>query len=145
MDTASGRPSGRGLLWGMAAGAMLGVLLGLAMSEWPRPAYMTIADQVRGLVMFAGILAILGGLAGGLLSRDGWRMLAGAVAGAIAVGLLGVVVTLHPKGLIYSIVGGPLGAVAVYLFFLPQESPVSMAKAKAPPRAEGVWDRELDR
>jgi hypothetical protein len=124
---------------------MLGVLLGLAMSEWPRPASMTNADQVRFLVMFAGIVAILGGLAGGLLSRDGWQMLAGAVAGAIAVGLLGVVVTLHLKGLIYSIVGGPLGAVAVYLHFLTRESPASMARAKALPRGEGVWDRELDR
>jgi hypothetical protein len=124
---------------------MLGVLFGLAMSEWPRPASMTNADQVRFLVMFAGIVAILGGLAGGLLSRDGWQMLAGAVVGAIAVGLLGVVVTLHLKGLIYSIVGGPLGAVVVYLVFLSRESPASMAKAKALPRGEGVWDRELDR
>ena len=145
MGMPSRRLSGRGLLCGVATGSVLGVFLGLAMSEWPRPAYMTIADQVRGLAMFAGIVAILGGLAGGLLSRDGWQMLGGAVVGAIAMGLLGVVATLHLKGLIYSIFGGPLGAVAVYLHFLNRPQPVPMAKAKAQSRAEGLWDRELDR
>ena len=60
-------------------------------------------------------MAVLGGLAGGLLSRDGWKTLAGAVLGAIAAGLFGVVTTLHLKGLIYSFVGVPLGTLAVYI------------------------------
>ncbi len=88
---------------------------------------------------------ILGGLAGGLLSRDGWQMLGDAVLGAIAMGLLGVVATMHLKGLIYSIIGVPLGAVAVYLHLLTRESHVSTANAKTLTRTEGVWDQELDR
>ena len=87
MGAASGRLSGRGLLCGMAAGAILGVLIGLSMTERLTPAYMTTADRLRGLVMFAGTVAVLGGLAGGVLSRDGWQMLAGAVVGAIAGGV----------------------------------------------------------
>jgi len=128
----------------MAGGAMLGLLLGLAVSERPRPAYMKLADQVWGLIIGSAIVAILGGLAGGLLSRDGWQMLAGAVVGAIAMGLLGVLGTGHLKGLMYSIFGGPLGGMAVYLHFLTRPPPAPTAKAKALSRAEGVWDRELD-
>jgi hypothetical protein len=123
---------------------MLGVLLGLALSERLTPASMTITDRVRGILMFAGIVAFLGGVAGGVLSRGGWQMLAGAVVGAIAIGLLGVVATLHLKGLIYSIFGGPAGAMAVYLFLLSRQSPDSTAERRTPPRPEGVWDRELD-
>jgi hypothetical protein len=137
--------SGRGLLCGTAAGAMLGVFLGLAMSERLTPASMTITDRVRGILMFAGIVAFLGGIAGGFLSREGWQMLAGAVVWAISIGLLGVVATLHFKGLIYSIFGGPLGAVAVYLFLLSRQSPTSTAEGRSPQRPAGVWDRELDR
>jgi hypothetical protein len=95
---------------------MLGVLLGLAMAEWPRPAYWTIADEIRALSAFAAIVAILGGLASRLLSRDSWRLFGGAVAGAILFGLLGVVATQHILGLSYSLLGVPLGAVAVYFF-----------------------------
>ena len=51
MGVAGGGLSGRGLLVGMAAGAMLGVLLGFAMSERPRPAFMTIDDEVRAFAM----------------------------------------------------------------------------------------------
>jgi hypothetical protein len=143
--TARRRLSGRGLLGGMAAGAILGVLLGIVTGEWPRPAYLTIADQFRGIAACAALVAILGGLASGVLSRDGWQMLAGAVVGAIATGLFGVVATLHIKGLIYSFIGVPLGAVAVYLFCLAPDSAVPMAKAKDLPKTEGIWDRELDR
>ena len=145
MGMQSKRFSGRGLLLGMLAGAMLGVLLGLAISERPKPAYVTITDEVRVIVMFAGIVASLGGVAGGLLTRDGWQMLGGAVLGAIAMGFLGVVATLHLKGLIYSIIGVPLGAVAVYLHLLTRESHGSTGPAKIEPRTEGVWDQELDR
>lgn len=56
---------------------------------------MLIAEQARVLASLSGTVAILGGLAGGLLSRDGWKTL-GAVVGAIAMGLVGVVTTLHP-------------------------------------------------
>jgi hypothetical protein len=122
MGTADGRFSGRGLLAGMAVGAMLGVLLGLAMAEWPRPAYWTVADEIRGLSAFAAILAVLGGFAGSLLSRDSWRLFAGAVVGASLFGLLGVVATRHILGLSYSLLGVPLGAVAVYLFCAPRKT-----------------------
>jgi len=144
MGVASEGLSGRGLLVGMAAGGLLGVLLGFAMSERPRPAFMTTDDQVRDLVLWLGVVAVLGGLAGGLLSRDGWKMLGGAVLGAIAAGLFGVLVTLHLKGLIYSFVGVPLGAVAVYVR-LSSEQDVKMTKTQTIPTSEGVWDREMDR
>jgi hypothetical protein len=127
------------MLVGTASGAAVGFALYYVVA---RP---TTGDEPNLAVAFVSIVAILGGLAGGLVSREGWLMLTGALVGAIAVGLLGVVATLHPKGLIYSIFGGPLGAVAVYLYFRAIESPVPTAKAKALPRTEGIRDRELDR
>jgi hypothetical protein len=145
MGIACRRLSWRGLLVGIAGGAILGFLLGVAMAEWPMPAFMTIADQFRGIAGFAALVAILGGLAGAVLSRDGWQMFAGGVVGAIAMGLLGVLGTGHLLGLTISIIGGPLGALAVYLHFLTREPPAPIAKSKAMARSEGLWDREIDR
>jgi hypothetical protein len=144
MRVAGGGLSGRGLLVGMAAGAMLGMLLGFAMSERPRPAVVTIDGEVRAFVMFAGIMTVLGGLAGGVLSRDGWEMLAGAVFAAIAAGLFGVLATLHLKGLIYSLVGVPVGALAVY-FHRTSKQDAKMTRTQTLPTSDGLWDREMDR
>ena len=105
---------------------------------------MTAAEQVRNLAATAAFIAVLGGLAGGVLSRDGWLLLAGSVAGAIAVGTMGVLGTMHLKGLMYSIIGAPIGAVAVYLFLLNRESQVPTAKAEPLPQGNRVWDRDLD-
>ena len=103
---------------------------------------MTAAEQVRNLAAIAACIAVLGGLAGGYLSRDGWLLLAGSVAGAIAVGTMGVLGTMHLKGLMYSIIGAPIGAVAVYLFLLNRELQVSTFPAAARRRDKTVRNQD---
>ena len=126
----------------MLIGAFYGAAIGLPylfLSEPPR------ADEYRLVAAFLGILAILGAVAAGFLSATGWAMLAGGLVGAIAMGLLGVLATLHLKGLIYSFLGAPIGAVVVLLYQLEAETAKPSAKAKASPAQSGVWDDELDR
>jgi hypothetical protein len=94
--------------------------------------------------VFAGIMAVLGAVASGFLSATGWAMLAGGIVGAIVTGLLGVVATLHLKGLIYSFLGVPLGAWLVLQYRIGRESQTPIVKGHALPGQSGVWDADLD-
>jgi hypothetical protein len=71
-------------------------------------------------------------------------MFAGGIIGAILVGVGGVVATLHIKGLIYSFLGAPFGALLVFLYEVGREVSKPADKACVPPASAGVWDHELD-
>lgn len=134
----------RRILIGMVCGAGAGVLLHYAAFGGPQGPVEEANWTVR-VVGFASIVAVLGGLAGGTLKASGWAMLAGGLAGAILVGVGGVVATHHLKGLIYSFFGAPCGALVVYLYEIGREGTEPADKAWVPPAPGGVWDNELDR
>jgi len=129
----------RRMLVGAACGAAIGFLLQYMVVRPPA------ANEPGVVVAFVGIMAILGAVAAGFLSTTGWAMLAGGIVGAIATGLFGVLATLHPKGLVYSFIGAPLGALFVLIYRLEHEPAKSSHKASASPAQSGVGDRELDR
>jgi hypothetical protein len=128
----------------MACGAGVGVLLKYAACGGPQGPVED-ANEFVTVLACASIVAILGGIAGGVLSASGWAMFAGAIVGAIVIGLLGVVATLHLKGLIYSIIGGPLGALVVFLYGVGRETAKPVVQTRVPPTSAGIWDNELDR
>jgi hypothetical protein len=96
------------------------------------------------VVAFASIVAVLGGIAGGVLSASSWAMFTGGLIGAILVGVGGVLATHHLKGLMDSILGAPLGALLVFLYGVGREVAKPAGKACLPPVSSGVWDNELD-
>jgi hypothetical protein len=107
----------------MLVGAACGAAIGFAL-------YYVVArptkDEPGLAVAFVSIVAILGVVASQCFSATGWAMLAGGFLGAIATGLLGVVATLHLKGLVYSFIGVPIGAVFVLLYRLEHEAAKSL-------------------
>ena len=126
-------------------GAALGAAIGLPLSYLVAPNEIDRAPRL--VLMFVGIMAALGAVAAGFLSRTGWAMLGGAAVGALVAGICGVIATMHPKGLIYSILGVPFGAVLVMLCCLEDEPPnrAHRSPSRSPsPAQSGVWDRELD-
>ena len=72
-------------------------------------------------------------------------MFAGGIIGGLVVGVGGVVATCHLKGLIYSFLGVPLGALIVFLYGAGHGVAKPADKAKIPTASAGVWDNELDR
>ena len=74
-----------------------------------------------------------------IMAQSPWGLI-----GAILVGVAGVVATQHLKGLIYSFIGAPVGALVVFLYEVGREMPKSADKACVPPASAGVWDKELD-
>ena len=138
------RLSVRRILVGMVCGAGVGVLLHHAAFGGPQGPVEEANWFVR-VVAFAGIVAVLGGIAAGMLKASGWAMLAGGLIGTMFVGILGVVATHHVKGLIYSFLGVPCGALVVYLYEVGRERTKPADKASVPPASAGVWDHELDR
>jgi hypothetical protein len=139
------RFSVKGMLIGMVCGALVGVLIyfvsrvsppkntpGAALQE-----FVTAAEH-------AGIMAIIGGLAGGVLQASGWAMFVGGILGALVFGIFGVVLTFHLKGLVYSILGAPVGAVLVYIDGVSHEIAKPSDNANGSPKSAGVWDREMD-
>src|SRR4051794_9045038 len=102
----------RRMLVGMACGAGVGVLLYYAVNGGKKEG-VGAANESREVVATAAIMAVLGGVAGGLLRASGWAMFAGGIVGAIVVGVGGVAATHHLKGLIYSCIGAPFGALLV--------------------------------
>jgi hypothetical protein len=134
----------RRILVGIACGAGVGILLRYAAFGGPQGAVEE-ANEFVTVVGLASIVAILGGITGGVLRASGWAMFAGAIVGAIVLGLLGVVATLHLKGLIYSIIGGPLGALVVFLFGVGREAAKPVVQTRVPITSAGIWDNELHR
>jgi hypothetical protein len=128
----------------MVCGAGAGVLLFYAALGGPQGPIEE-ANWFERVVEFACIVAVLGGIAGGVLSASGWAMFAGGLIGAIVVGVLGVAVTHHLKGLMYSLLGVPVGAVFVFLYGAGREEAKPAAKTSPPPTSAGVWDKEPDR
>jgi hypothetical protein len=96
-------------------------------------------------VEFACIVAVLGGIEGGVVSASAWAMFAGGLIGAIMMGVVGVALTHHLKGLMYSILGVPVGALFVFLYGAGREVAKPADKTRVPPASAGVWDKELDR
>jgi len=137
------RFSFRRMVLGMAFGAVLGVFLYYLLFRDTR-VRIIVADEVRAAVSLSSILAVLGGVAGSFLKKSGWMLFAGGIVGAIVTGVIGVIVTLHPKGLIYSIFGGPLGVVIMFLHGINHEVTNSSRNTFVSASTSGVWDRELD-
>ncbi len=137
------RFSVRRMVVGVVCGAGLGILLQYAAFGGPQGPIEE-ANWFVGVVAFASIVAVLGGIAGGVLRASGWAMFAGGIIGAILVGVGGVVATLHIKGLIYSFLGAPFGALLVFLYEVGREVAKPADKACVPPASAGVWDHELD-
>ena len=102
-----------------AARSSRGALIGWFLSYLLAPTQFD--RDFRSVALFVGIVTALGAAAG-FLSRTGWAMLGGAAGGAIVTGIGGVIVTMHPKGLIYSFIGVPIGAVLVMLYRLEREA-----------------------
>ncbi len=135
--------SGRRILIGMVCGAGAGVLLHYAAFGGPQGPVEERTWLVQ-VATFASIVAVLGGIAGGVLRASGWAMFAGGLIGAIPVGVAGVVATLHLKGLIYSFLGAPVGALVVFLHQLGREMPKPADMSYIPQASAGVSDKELD-
>ncbi len=127
----------RRMIAGLAAGGGIGVLLvyGLRGSS---------PHELRAIVVLIGVLSFLGAAAGGFLKKSSWILFTGGVIGALVMGIAGVIATLHPKGLIYSIFGGPLGVVIVFLSGLNREGKDTSDNTSVSAPGSGVWDRELD-
>jgi hypothetical protein len=138
------RFSVRRILVGVVCGAWLGVLLQYAAFGGPQGPVEE-ANWFVGVVAFASIVAVLGGIVGGVLRASGWAMFAGRIIGAIVVGVGGGVAALHIKGLIYSFLGAPFGALLVFLYEVGREVAKPADKACVPPASAGVWDKEFDR
>ena len=138
------RSSTRRILIGMVCGAGAGVLLHHAAFGGPQGPVEE-ADWSWRVAAFAGIVAVLGGIAGGILRASGWAMFAGGLIGAILVGLGGVVATRHLKGLVYSLLGAPVGAIIVFCMNSAERWKKPVGRASVPPASAGVWDDELDR
>jgi hypothetical protein len=85
---------------------------------------------------FVGFMATLG-VAFGILSVREWAVLWGGILGAIALGLLG--------GPIFSLIGAPIGAFAVFLYQLNQSAVKPPDKARTLQPQSSVRDDELDR
>ncbi len=134
----------RRILVGIVCGAGVGVLLHFAAFGGPQGPVEE-ANYSVWVAESAGIVAVLGGIAGGVLRASGWAMLAGSIVGAIVVGVGGVLATQHIKGLVYSLLGVPFGALLVFLYGVVRESAKPEDKAGVPPASAGIWDRELDR
>jgi hypothetical protein len=102
----------------------------------------------RLALSFVAIMAALGALVAGCLSRIGSAMLAGAAGGALMAGLFGAILTMHPKGLIYSFIGVPIGAVVMMFYQLEHVPPRSSHRSRRPPapspKKSALWDRKLD-
>ena len=128
----------RRVLIGANCGAVIGFALHYLVVE-PQGSH----DPNLGIA-FVAIVSTLGALAGGFLSTTGWTMLAGAFVGGIVAGLCGAALTLHISGLIYSCMGAPIGAVAIFLLWPEQNARNLSPGASASPAQSGVWDRELD-
>jgi hypothetical protein len=133
----------RRILVGVVCGAGVGVLLHYAAFGGPQGPIEE-ASWFVGVVAFASIVAVLGGIAGGVLRASGWAMFAGGIIWAILVGVGGVVATRHIKGLIYSFLGAPFGALLVFLYEVGREVAKPADKACMPPASAGVWNSELD-
>jgi hypothetical protein len=131
------------LIW-MVCGAGAGVLLHYAALGGPQGPVEE-ANWFERVVEFACIVAVLGGIAGGVLSASAWAMFAGGLIGAIVMGVVGVALTHHLKGLMYSILGVPVGALFVFLYWASREVAKPADKTCVPPASAGVWDKELDR
>jgi hypothetical protein len=127
----------RRILVGAAGGAALGFVLPHVLGEN--------AQALAVRIAFTVIMAALGASAFAFLSATGWAMLAGGLVGSVAAGLLGVLATLHLKGVIYSFLGAPVGAIWVLLHRLGREGRKPPDTAVASPARPGVWDAELDR
>jgi hypothetical protein len=133
------------MLIGMGCGALLGVLYCLASREGgPRDGGRA-SEEFKGMAEFTAIVAVLGGVAGATLRSAGWAMFVGGIFGAIAVGICGIVVTHHLKGLIFAFIGAPLGAILVYLYGIGHQTAKPSDKARVSPAQSGFWDGELDR
>jgi hypothetical protein len=134
----------RRILIGMACGFGVGVLLHYAAFGGPQGPVEE-ATWLETVLTFASIVAVLGGIAGGILRASGWAIFAGGLIGAFLAGVAGVMVTLHLKGLIYSFLGAPVGALVVFLNQVGRKIPKPADKACAPQASAGVSDKELDR
>jgi uncharacterized membrane protein (UPF0136 family) len=134
----------RRILIGIVCGAGAGFLLHYAAFGGPQGPVEERIWLVQAAT-FSSIVAVLGGIAGGVLRASGWTMLAGGLIGAILVGVAGVVATHHLKGLIYSFLGAPVGALVTFLYQVGRKIPKRADKACMPPASAGVSDKELDR
>ncbi|QEH36050.1 hypothetical protein OJF2_46080 [Aquisphaera giovannonii] len=134
----------RRILVGMVCGAVVGVLLKYAAYGGPQGPVEE-AKELATVAGFACTVAVLGGLAGGMLTASGWVVFAGGIVGAVVVGLLGVVATHHLKGLIYSVLGGPLGALFAFVHVVNCRTEKPSDLTKVSPPSAGIWDDELDR
>jgi hypothetical protein len=135
----------RGLFIGIAAGAVIGILI-YYIFNWNELYLIGTDRQVRDVLLTACILATLGGLAGGFVKRTGWIMIAAAMIGWIVIGILWVLARHHIKAMIYgALFGTPLGAFLGYRFAIRYESlNVANREKPLPETTTGVWDREFD-
>ncbi len=69
----------RRMMIGAACGAAIGIVLHYLVA---RP----VVHDPRFLVVFVGLMVVVGALAAGSLSASGWALLAGAIVGWIAFG-----------------------------------------------------------
>jgi hypothetical protein len=139
------RLSIKGSLIGIVCGALFGLLFCWATAERLPEGNVGAAQEPWRVAAGAGILAVLGGVAGGILRASGWAMFAGGVLGALVTGAFGVVSTMHLKGLVYAPIGVPVGAVLVYLYGVNHEGAKPSGNASTLPGSVGVWDNDLDR
>jgi len=130
-------------LVGVVCGAAIGVVLHYAAFGGPQGPVEEANWHVR-VAAFAGIVAVLGGIASGVLRASGWAMFVGGLIGAILVGVGGVVATHHLKGLVYSFLGAPFGALFVFLYEVGRGVAKPADKACVPQTSAGVWDSDQE-
>jgi hypothetical protein len=133
----------RRILIGMVCGAGAGVLLVYAGFGGPQGPVEEANGFVRVLA-FVTVVAVLGSVAGGALKASGWAILAGGLIGAILAGVADVRATQQVKGVFYSFLGAPVGALVVVLYEVSRELSKPAEKACVPPVSAGVWDKDLD-
>ncbi len=135
-------PRGMLALACVCGGASLWVML-LAAFLAPDQAGFNAPRLVLSAIVVVLSFSLMGGLAGGFLTRTGRLMIAGAVVGFLYVGGFSVDWFDHIKGFFYgALYGAPLGALLGLLIgSLPQSY---TRKAKTLASVKGVWDRELD-
>jgi len=135
----------RRILIGLACGAVTGVLLKYAAYGMPQGP-LEEANEFANVMKLAGIVAVLGGVAGGALSASGWRMFVGAAVGALVFGISGAMGRLHLKGFIYAFLGGPIGALVVFLANSAREEAAGRGPTAAgpvPPKHASGSDRPI--
>jgi hypothetical protein len=117
----------------MLVGATCGVALGFSLLYLLGNRAPTKSDPA---LAFVGFMATLG-VVFGILSTREWAVLCGGIVGAIVMSLIG--------GLLWSFIGAPVGAFAVFLCRLsrPAVNPLDQARTLQPQST--VWDDELDR